>query len=133
MDDNTAYLFKDADATQKQGEEGNIDDDEASRDVLSQMKATKDLLTEAQRIAYVGVARLAMLQMVEDVHRLDRTKGSKKQIELAVEAMRSLALRMVGRLYTHMELDRAGELSVGLDKLEPTDSEHRASHDRATG
>jgi hypothetical protein len=50
MDENTSYLFK---------EKGTnvVDEDEEQRDPLAQMQATKDLLTEGQRIAYVGVTR----------------------------------------------------------------------------
>lgn len=58
MDDNTAYLFKD--------NKGNTlleDDDEAARDPLSQMQATKDILTEGQRVAYVGLVRLGLVEM----------------------------------------------------------------------
>lgn len=54
MDDNTGYLFK--------GDE----DLDAERNPLSQLETTKDLLTEGQRIAYVGLCKLCMVDMRTD-------------------------------------------------------------------
>ena len=101
MDDNTAYLFK---------EQGTnvADEDDDARDPLSQMQTTKELLTEGQRIAYVGLVRLAMVQMSKDLDRLERTKVTKKDVDLAVEAMKMWSQKMMVRLYSHMEIDSAG-------------------------
>lgn len=103
MDEDTAYLFKNKPAVDDETEE-------ELRDPLAQMKATKTILTDSQRIAYVGVVRLAVADMVKDVEKLERTRGSKKEIDLALDAMRLWGQKMMVRLYSHMELDSAGEL-----------------------
>lgn len=102
MDENTSYLFK---------EKGTnvVDEDEEQRDPLAQMQATKDLLTEGQRIAYVGVTRLAMVQMVKELEDIEGTKGTKKDLRSAIEAMKMWSQKTMVRLYAHMEIDAAGK------------------------
>lgn len=108
MDDNTSYLFK-ANGTHI------ADEDDEQRDPLAQMQATKDLLTEGQRIAYVGVVRLAMVQMVKELDRVEGTKGTKKEFKLAVEAMKMWSQKMMLRLYAHMEINSSGNLDRWLE------------------
>ncbi|KAK8164292.1 hypothetical protein IWX90DRAFT_253886 [Phyllosticta citrichinensis] len=105
MDDHTAYLFKNP-GTNVQ------DDDEEARDPLSQMQATKDLLTEGQRIAYVGVVRLTMREMVKELESLERTKGAKKQLDFSTEAMQMWSQKMMVRLYGHMEIDSSEQIMI---------------------
>jgi hypothetical protein len=105
LDDNTAYLFKESTT-------GLIDDDEDARDPLAQMQTTKGLLTEGQRIAYVGLARLAMVQMSKDLDGLERTKGTKKEVDIAVESMKMWSQKMMVRLYSHMDLDPAEQVMI---------------------
>ncbi|KAI9701627.1 MAG: hypothetical protein M1820_006398 [Bogoriella megaspora] len=105
MDDNTAYLFKDPTTTL-------ADDDEDVRDPLSQMQATKDLLTEGQRIAYVGVTRVAIEKMVQEMDSLEKTKGAKKALELGVETMQMWSQKMMLRLYQHMEVNQAEQIMI---------------------
>lgn len=105
MDENTNYLFK-----PKDGEI--IDDDDVQRDTLTQMQATKDLLTEGQRIAYVGVTRLAMATMVKELEDVEGTKGTKKELRLAVESMKMWSQQMMVRLYSHMEIDSSGKYTL---------------------
>ncbi|KAF2806710.1 DUF726-domain-containing protein [Mytilinidion resinicola] len=117
MDDNTAYLFK------EKGTELQDDDDEA-RDPLAQMQTTKGLLTEGQRIAYVGLARLAMVQMEKDLDGLEKTKGTKKEVDLAVEHMKMWSQKMMVRLYSHMDLDAAEQVMIeqlSVHGVEPSD------------
>lgn len=102
MDDDTNYLFK-----PKDGE--TIDDDDAQRDPLAQMQATKDLLTEGQRIAYVGVTRLAMATMVKELEDMEVTKATKKDLRLAVESTKMWSQQMMVRLYSHMDIDSSGK------------------------
>ncbi|KAI5207791.1 DUF726-domain-containing protein [Aureobasidium subglaciale] len=105
MDEDTAYLFKpDAGA--------NTLDDDDSRDVLSQMQATKDLLTEGQRIAYVGLVRVSMYQMTKYLESLDKTRSTKKQLDVAVESMQMWGQKIMVRLYTHMDLDAAEQIMI---------------------
>ena len=106
LDDNTAYLFKDAQPSNA------LDDDEEGRDMLSQMQATKELLTEGQRIAYVGVVRLAIGKMLGEITDLEKTKGAKKQVDLATESMKMWGQKMMLRLYEHMDIDAAEQLMV---------------------
>ena len=101
MDDNTAYLFK--------GKGTNVQDEyEEYRDPLSQMQTTKNLLTEGQRIAYVGIVRLAMVQMVREAEKQERTRSIKKHIDLHVESLKMWSQKMMIRLYSHMDIEPAG-------------------------
>lgn len=103
MDDNTDYLFK------PKGTDL-ADEDEEQRDPLAQLQATKNLLTEGQRIAYVGVTRLAMAKMVKDLDGLESTKNTKKGLTIALESMKMWSQQMMVRLYMHMEIDSSGTL-----------------------
>lgn len=102
MDDNTSYLFK-AGGTQL------VDEDDEQRDTLAQLQATKNLLTEGQRIAYVGLTRLAMALMVKELDELEFTKGTKKESRVAVESMKMWAQQMILRLFAHMEISSSGK------------------------
>lgn len=121
MDDNTSYLFQHK-ATDL------ADEDEEQRDPLAQMQATKDLLTEGQRIAYVGVTRLAMVQMARELEDVEHTKNTKKEFRLAEESVKMWSQQMMLRLYAHMEIDSSGihRISVTLAILLTV---YRASHD----
>lgn len=82
---------------------------------LSQMQATKELLTEGQRIAYVGLCHLVAKTMVRDTGRgwQGVIKKSLKGKEKAVPAQEDAGIWMIkimARLYQHMELEPAGEL-----------------------
>ena len=102
MDENTSYLFR---------EKGTnvVDEDEDQRDPLAQMQATKDMLTEGQRIAYVGVTRLAMAEMVKNLEDLQGAKAHKKELGHAIESMKMWSQKMMVRLYGHMEIDSSGQ------------------------
>jgi hypothetical protein len=106
MDDNTAYLFKEGYARNA------LDEEDEARDLISQMQTTKELLTEGQRIAYVGVVRLSMFQMVSSLESLPRTKGSRKMLDMAVEATKMWAQKMMVRLYSHMEISSQEQVMV---------------------
>jgi hypothetical protein len=89
---------------------------------LSQMQATKELLTEGQRIAYVGLCQLIASRMLRDAGRgwegfkakgtvMAMAKGKMKaKVEVpAVESAHLWMLKIMARLYQHMELEREGE------------------------
>ena len=102
LDENTNYLFK---------EKGTnvVDEDEEQRDPLAQMQATKELLTEGQRIAYVGVTRLAMVEMLRELEALiPGEKKGQKEVTSAIEGMKMWGQKMMVRLYAHMEIDSSG-------------------------
>lgn len=102
MDDNTAYLFKETTSNL-------LDEDEEGRDMVDQMQATKEIMTEGQRIAYVGLARLAMLEMIKELDKFERTRGARKVIDMAKEAMTMWSQKIMVRLYAHMEIESAGK------------------------
>lgn len=106
FDDNTAYLFKDGYARNA------LDEDDEARDTISQMQTTKELLTEGQRIAYVGVVRLSMIRMLEALDSIERTKGVKKMADLASESLRLWSQKMMVRVYSHMEIDAREQIMV---------------------
>lgn len=101
MEENTEYLFK-AKGTEV------YDEDEEARDPLAQLQATKDLLTEGQRIAYVGVTRLNMVKMTKSLEDLESTKKTRKSRGVAIESMSMWAQKMMVRLYLHMDINSSG-------------------------
>lgn len=110
IDENTQYLFKEAGANTSLTE-----DDEHQRDAVSQLQATKDLLTEGQRIAYVGLTRLEMSAMVKEVEAMPLDTGgkrTKKELLAAAESMRMWSQKMMIRLYTHMDISSAEQVMI---------------------
>lgn len=81
-------------------------DEDKAMTPLSQMQATKDLLTEAQRIAYVGVCALAAREMIFSLR-----KVRSKELKPAIDNLELWSLKIMGRLYYHMELETAGMVS----------------------
>lgn len=106
MDENTQYLFRET-----QTGTSMMDDDEA-RDAMSQMQATKDLLTEGQRIAYVGIVRLEMAEFVKEMESLESTRRTKKDVGFAIEAMRMWGQKMMLRLYGHMDISAQEQVMI---------------------
>jgi Protein of unknown function (DUF726) len=104
MDENTNYLFKEGQTTALVGEE--------QRDAVTQLEATKDLLTEAQRIAYVGVTRLTIYNMVKELAEIEKTKGVKKELVKALESMEKWGQQMMVRLYGHMDINSAEQIMI---------------------
>ncbi|KAH7170851.1 hypothetical protein EDB81DRAFT_776862 [Dactylonectria macrodidyma] len=105
MDENTNYLFKQVNGTSA------VEEDEG-RDAVSQMQATKDLLTEGQRIAYVGVVRLEVANMVNEEENLEKTRGTKKATAMAAEAMKMWGQKMMIRVYRHMDISEAEQIMI---------------------
>jgi len=79
-------------------------DEDKAMTPLSQMQATKNLLTEAQRIAYVGLCSLTSREMVQSLKTVHR-----KELKASISNMELWALKIMGRLYYHMELETQGE------------------------
>lgn len=78
-------------------------DEDKAMTPLSQMQATKNLLTEAQRIAYVGVCSLVARQMIQLL-----SSSKRKELTPAVKNLDLWRLRIMGRIYYHMELETDG-------------------------
>ncbi|TVY32482.1 putative membrane protein [Lachnellula subtilissima] len=109
LDENTQYLFKGANGGETGA--GEIEDEE-QRDALSQMQATKDLLTEGQRIAYVGMTRLILSAMLADAEAMATTKGNRKEIHMSAEALKMWSQKMMVRLYAHMDISMAEQIMI---------------------
>lgn len=105
MDENTKYLFKSAAGTSM------VDDDDG-RDAVGQMQATKDLLTEGQRVAYVGLVRLEIVKLVKEEEKMKTFKKTKKEVGIAVESMMMWGQKMMLRLYSHMEINEAEQIMI---------------------
>lgn len=107
LDEHTQYLFKEAGG----GTSTSIVDDE-QRDAVSQLQATKELLTEGQRIAYVGLTRLELSSMIKEAESIEATPKTKKHVTMAAENMKMWAQKMMIRLYTHMDISPAEQVMI---------------------
>lgn len=105
MDDNTAYLFKEKSTALH-------DDDEEARDPLTQMQTTKNLLTEGQRVAYVGLVRLAMVEMEHKFSRIEKTRRVKKILELQADTTKMWSQKVMVRLYGHMDISASEQVMI---------------------
>lgn len=105
MDDNTAYLFREKSTMLNE-------EDEAARDPLAQMQTTKSLLTEGQRIAYVGLVRLATVETARRFAKLDRNRNTKKVLDMAQETTQMWSQKMMVRLYSHMDVDESEQIMI---------------------
>jgi hypothetical protein len=79
-------------------------DEDKAMTPLSQMQATKNLLTEAQRIAYVGLCALTSQEMARSLKSANR-----KELKASLQSMELWAMKIMGRLYYHMELETQGK------------------------
>lgn len=79
-------------------------DDDKGMTPLSQMQTTKTMLSDPQRIAYVGLCRLVTREMAIAF------KGV-KELQPATESIQNWGTKVMGRLYQHMEIDPAGRLT----------------------
>jgi hypothetical protein len=105
MDDDTRYLFKETGVN-------SVAVDDEIRDPLTQLQATKDMLTEGQIIAYVGVVRLSVYQMTKDLEDIVPSKATKKHFRDAIDSMQKWGQGVMIRLFAHMEIDTAEQLMI---------------------
>ena len=112
MDEDTSYLFKQEQKSRADEPVDAVEDDDEQRDAAAQLENTKDLLTEGQRIAYVGVVRLTIHKMLKAVQDMERTRYTKKEIDKALESMELWGQKMMVRLYGHMEIESAEQLMI---------------------
>lgn len=110
FDDDTNYLFKGNPA--KPDVEAEEEEEEDPRDMMQQLETTKDLLTEGQRIAYVGVVRLIIYKMLKALEEMEKTRATKKEIIKSLENMEIWAQQMMVRLYRHMDIDTAEQVMI---------------------
>jgi hypothetical protein len=105
MDDNTAYLFK--------GKSTSLEDeDDGTRDPLMQMQTTKYLLTEGQRVAYVGLVRLGAVELSRKFAGLDRNKNTKKALDLEQETTKMWSQKVMVRIYGHMDINASEQVMI---------------------
>jgi hypothetical protein len=106
MDDNTAYLFKERSTAL-------ADEDEEGRDPLMQMQATKNLLTEGQRVAYVGLVKLAMVEMGRKFSKFETTsKKVKKLLETQAETTKMWSQKIMVKIYGHMDINASEQIMI---------------------
>ncbi|EDU50688.1 hypothetical protein PTRG_07769 [Pyrenophora tritici-repentis Pt-1C-BFP] len=108
MDDNTAYLFKERSTAL-------ADEDEEGRDPLAQMQATKNLLTEGQRVAYVGLVRLAMVEMNRKFSKFQtqtNNKSMKKLLEMQAATTKMWSQKIMVKIYGHMDINASEQLMI---------------------
>ncbi|KAF9883144.1 hypothetical protein FE257_004064 [Aspergillus nanangensis] len=106
LDEDTSYLFKESAANA-----AGIDEEEL-RDHTSQLQATKDLLTESQKIAYVGVVRLTIYQMTRDTEKMPSARGTRKAKQKCIDSIRKWGQGMMARIYSHMEINTAEQIMI---------------------
>lgn len=110
LDDDTNYLFQNGQKAQEV--DGEDQEEDEQRDALSQLQATKDLLTEGQRIAYVGVVRLTVHKMFKALGDLEKTRSTRKELMRALENMDMWGQKMMVRLYAHMDINPAEQIMI---------------------
>lgn len=106
LDEDTSYLFREAG-----GNSAGLVGEEL-RDSISQLQATKDLLNETQKIAYVGVVRLSIHTMNRDLASIATSKSTRKTMQKASDAMRKWGQAIMARVYTHMDIDAAEQIMI---------------------
>ncbi|KAH0837780.1 hypothetical protein J3R83DRAFT_5959 [Lanmaoa asiatica] len=82
-------------------------DEDKAMTPLGQMQTTKKMLTEAQRIAYVGLCALTAKEMVQKQKNVRR-----KELKNSIHSMELWALKVMGRLYYHMDLETAEQKMI---------------------
>ncbi|KAJ4465456.1 hypothetical protein J3R30DRAFT_3743736 [Lentinula aciculospora] len=102
-------------------------DDRKAITPLSQMQQTKRLLSESQRIAYVGLCALVINSMLVDLQgpstgvRSAKKKkklsakdkdGVQKELGNAVKSMQLWGMKIMGRLYYHIGLDSSEQQMI---------------------
>ena len=93
----TEYLFQDG-ASGPNGQHDPYGDSAATP--ISQMKTTKQLLSEGQKIAYVGLCSLASAAMVRSLRRVPG-----KELDTAKQSIESWKVKVMARLYQHMDIE----------------------------
>lgn len=89
LDETTDYLF---------------DEDEYKRNPISQLEATKNILTDSQRIAYVGLCQLAMVEMATNLAQLHGSWRIARKLSDSQKSLGKWSQLMLSRLYMHMDI-----------------------------
>ncbi|GAC95913.1 transmembrane and coiled-coil domain-containing protein 4 [Pseudozyma hubeiensis SY62] len=96
----TRYLFQDGDPHDPYG-------DNTTATPLNQMKTTKQLLSEGQKIAYVGLCSLIASEMVRQIRRVPG-----KNLDPAKQSVDAWKIKVMARLYQHMEIESSEQRMI---------------------
>jgi hypothetical protein len=108
----TEYLFGGPAAGNRAADDGLYDPTAGSGATpLSQLATTKQLLSEGQKIAYVGLVSLVAKELVR---RLARVPG--KEMQPSVASAEEWCTRVMARLYQHMDIEVSGECAAAAQK-----------------
>lgn len=100
IDEQTSYLF-----SQENSRNENIT-------VLSKMEFTKDLLIQEQRIAYVGVCKLILVEMIREVSSLPLKRNNDHMFMNAAQNMELWSQKILARLYSHMNISSDEQIMI---------------------
>ncbi|ODV91785.1 hypothetical protein CANCADRAFT_15064, partial [Tortispora caseinolytica NRRL Y-17796] len=78
--------------------------DELERSTLEQMQMTKELLSDSEKFAYVGLCKVATDEMAADLARLIGGKKSSRYLNVAQRAHGIWSQRIINRLYHHLDI-----------------------------
>ncbi|KAK9471770.1 DUF726-domain-containing protein [Dipodascopsis tothii] len=101
LDTETRHLFFDKNATELE-----------ARNPSRKMETTKEMLNDTQKIAYVGLCKLAITELST---RLAHKRGSDdigRQLSFAQTSMAMWGHKTMGRLYAHMDISEAERAMV---------------------
>lgn len=96
----TEYLFQDGSRHDPYG-------DNTSATPLNQMKTTKQLLSEGQKIAYVGLCSLIASEMVRQIRRVPG-----KNLDGAKQSIDGWKVKVMVRLYQHMDIESSEQRMI---------------------
>ncbi|TKY85539.1 hypothetical protein EX895_005701 [Sporisorium graminicola] len=96
----TSYLFQDGNRHDPYG-------DNTTATPLNQMKTTKQLLSEGQKIAYVGLCSLIASEMVRQIRRVPG-----KNLDPARQSIEGWKIKVMARLYQHMEIESSEQRMI---------------------
>lgn len=108
LHDATSYLFGDSaiSAAKDESSVGYSHQSESTATPLSQMMTTKSLLSEPQKIAYVGLCALKAKEMVRS---MTRVPGAAKELKESIRSIEEWEVKVMARLFQHMDIDASGE------------------------
>ncbi|ODQ64742.1 DUF726-domain-containing protein, partial [Nadsonia fulvescens var. elongata DSM 6958] len=112
------------------------DDDDDGNNILSQLQTTKNILSDKQRIAYVGLSKLVLMDMATELVNLSYSSPTMKKrrlgrksrfLRILSDSQGSMAIwsqKVMLRLYAHMEITHEEQIMVeqlSTHGVEPTD------------
>ncbi|PWN17753.1 DUF726-domain-containing protein [Microstroma glucosiphilum] len=111
LHDATSYLFGDSalSAAKDESSIGYSHQSESTATPLSQMMTTKSLLSEPQKIAYVGLCALKAKEMVRA---MTRVPGAAKDLKESIRSIEEWEVKVMARLFQHMDIDASEQAMI---------------------